>query len=324
MTRGARLLRFLMIGTTVGLLWPTDVAAQRHATGRPSTGAAVARPYAPRYYRPYYPRYYSPRFYYPYAYRYYSPWYYPYYPGFSFGVGFGYGWPGYWGAYGYGYGYPYANPYAYPYWYDNTGSARLQVTPRHAQVYVDGRFVGLVDDFDGTAQRLRLGNGTHELQIYLEGYRTLTQNVMFTPGTTVRIQTALQPLGPGETTDPKPTPNRTESRSERYEAEVQAPRRSGAPTDFGTLLVRVSPADAVISIDGEVWERPAGESRLSVDLAEGPHRIEITKSGYASYARVVELHRGRTFTLNVSLSAGDPRQLQISNRRDVTLRSYPQ
>jgi hypothetical protein len=189
--------------------------------------------------------------------------------------------------------------------------------------------VGLVDDFDGAAQRLRVGNGTHELQIYLDGYRTLTQNVLFTPGTTVRIQTALQPLGPGEATEPKPAPNRTEIRSERYseryqEQEAPVPARPGARADFGTLLVRVYPADAVISIDGEVWERPAGESRLSIDLAEGPHQIEITKSGHASYARVVELRRGRTFTLNVSLTPGDPRQLQVYTRRDVALRNYRQ
>jgi len=325
MTRGSRLLRVLMVLATVGVALPPDAAAQRHATGRPSTGVAVARPAAPPY-RPYYPRYSYPRYHYPYGYPYYSPWYYPYYPGFSFGISLGFGWPApYWGAYGYGY--PYAYPYAYPYpyyWYDNSGSARLQITPRNAQVYVDGRFVGLVDDFDGTVQRLRLGNGTHELQIYLDGYRTLTQNVLFTPGTTVKIQTALQPLGPGEAAEPRPTPKRTEVSSDRYRGEIRVPDRAGTPTDFATLVVRVFPADAEISIDGEVWERPAGESRLSVDLAEGPHQVEIKKSGYGSYVRIVELRRGRTFTLNVSLTPGDPRQLQVYTRRDATLRSYRQ
>jgi hypothetical protein len=102
--------------------------------------------------------------------------------------------------------------------------------------------------------------------------------------------------------------------------EAPLPARPGTPAEFGTLLVRVYPADAEISIDGEVWERPAGESRLSIDLAEGPHQVEIRKSGHAPYVRVVELRRGRTFTLNVSLSPGDPRQLQLSTRRSVALR----
>ena len=49
-------------------------------------------------------------------------------------------------AYGYGHGYP-------------AGELRLQVRPPHAEVYVDGYFAGLVDDFDGVLQGLRLEEG---------------------------------------------------------------------------------------------------------------------------------------------------------------------
>ena len=43
-----------------------------------------------------------------------------------------------------GYGGGYYRP-----WYDDLGSLRIEVKPREAQVYVDGYFAGLVDDFDG-------------------------------------------------------------------------------------------------------------------------------------------------------------------------------
>ena len=43
--------------------------------------------------------------------------------------------------------------------YDNTGSARLLINPRNAQVYVDGQFLGLVGEFDGSPQRLHVPIG---------------------------------------------------------------------------------------------------------------------------------------------------------------------
>src|SRR5687768_206185 len=51
-------------------------------------------------------------------------------------------------------GYPYPYPYPYGYRWDDRSELRIQATPRETQVYVDGYFVGVVDDFDGFAQRL--------------------------------------------------------------------------------------------------------------------------------------------------------------------------
>jgi hypothetical protein len=320
MIRRSRFLVLLLVFTAIGLAWPSDAAAQRRAPPGRAVGQAVPRTYAPRYYRPYYPRYNYPyaygRYYYPYAYRgYYAP-YYGFYPGFSFSFGFGYGWPAaYWGGYGYpygyryGYGYPYAYPY--PYYYDNMGSARLQITPRNAEVYVDGQFAGIVDQFDGSFQRLNVENGRHEIQIHLDGYRPLTQNVLFTRGTTVRIEAALQPLSPGEQTAPRPQAPATRQprQPDSYERERPAPSYRGgepAPAGYGSLSVRVTPSDAVILIDGEVWDRPAGDSRFTIDLAEGPHRVDVRKEGFASYTRTVDILSGRPFTLNVSLTPRGP------------------
>jgi hypothetical protein len=72
------------------------------------------------------------------------------------------------------------------------------------------------------------------------------------------------------------------------------------------LSLRVNPADAVIVVDGEVWDRPQGENRFSIDLAEGVHQVEVRKEGFQPYQRTVEVRRGRTFTLNVSLTPGGP------------------
>jgi hypothetical protein len=304
MARRSRFLVWLMFLTTVGLACPSDVAAQRAAPRGVHTGVAVPRTYPPHVYRPYYgPRYYYgfgyPWYYYPYVY---PRYYYPYYSSFAFS--FGFGWPAaYWGSYGYpSYGYPYAYPYP-TYWYDNTGSARLQISPRNAQVYVDGRFVGLVDDFDGSLQRLRVEAGQHQLEVYLEGYRAYTQSVLFTRGTTLNLEGKLEPLRPGELAEPKPAPNPVTRPPDAYQRSTPVPpHRASEPAEFGTLSIRVIPPDAVILVDGEAWDRPQGESRFSIDLAEGPHKVEVRKEGLAPYVRTVEILRGRTFTLNVSLT----------------------
>jgi len=329
MARRSRFLAWLMFVAMVGLAWPPDVAAQRAVPrGAARTGVAVPRSYAPRGHSPYYGarHYYGgyPRYYAPYGYaRYYYP-YYPYYSNFSFSFGFGigYGWPGaYWGSYGYPYyGYPYygypSYPYAYPYYgygYDNSGSARLQISPRNAQVYIDGRFVGLVDDFDGSFQQLHVEAGQHQLQVSLEGHRTYTENVLFRSGTTVRLQGKLEPLRPGEPEEPKPAPNPVTRPPETYQR--PAPKtalRANEPAEFGTLSTRVMPADAVILVDGESWSRPQGENRFSIDLAEGPHQVEVRKEGFRPYVRTVDILAGRTYTLNVSLTPGGSGQLRAA------------
>jgi hypothetical protein len=297
---------------------PRPAGGQGSGTApRPSGATAVPRP--PSSYRPYYnSRYYYPGYYYP---RYYYPAYYGYrgyyygYPGFYAGF---YN-PYFWGSYGFGFGYGYGyGQYPYPPYYygpydDYTGSARLQVTPRNTQVYIDGYFVGIVDNFDGNLQRLNVEVGEHELQLYLEGYRTFTQKVLFPRGGTLRVAHAMQPLGPGEETGLPPKPDESQ-RARSYRAPAQAPGGTGAErpapmprgeqSEFGSLLLRVRPSDADILVDGEAWRAPEGQDQFVIELAEGPHRIEVRKNGFQTYATTVRVRRGETVRLNVSLTSG--------------------
>jgi len=55
--------------------------------------------------------------------------------------------------------YGYYRGYAYHPTELHTGFLRLKVRPRQAQVFVDGSFVGVVNEFDGVFQRLRLEEG---------------------------------------------------------------------------------------------------------------------------------------------------------------------
>jgi hypothetical protein len=78
------------------------------------------------------------------------------------------------------------------------------------------------------------------------------------------------------------------------------------------------PSDATILVDGEVWERPTGEDRFSIDLVAGPHRLEVRRQGYVAYQRMIDVVSGRTVTLNVGLTTGGT----IEPARTVPLRNY--
>jgi hypothetical protein len=174
-----------------------------------------AHVYAPqRYYAPahrgYYgsPYYYGPRVV---GYAPYYPYYYPYRPGLTIGFYAGYGYPYGYASYGYGYS-PYGyrsyygaayGPYGYPlppagYVSMSPGQAyggvRIQGAPLDAQVFVDGYYVGIVDDFDGTYQHVNLEAGRHQIEIRLPGgnVEPLTFDVNVQAGQTITYHAGIR------------------------------------------------------------------------------------------------------------------------------------
>jgi hypothetical protein len=197
--------RFTVIVLTISV---TDASAQRR--GRTGGGGrvvhrAVPRPFirgggrpivvAPR-------RFISPRVIGIAPYR---PYYYGYRPGLTVGFYAGFGYPY---AYPYAYGYPYRYRHPYPYYssvypyagygyalppaaYVSAvpgyayGSVRIEDAPQDAQVFVDGYYVGVVDDFDGPFQHLNLTAGPHNIEIRAAGYQPITFDVNVQPGRTI-------------------------------------------------------------------------------------------------------------------------------------------
>ena len=47
---------------------------------------------------------------------------------------------------------------------------RITGAPRDAQVFADGYYVGIVDDFDGVFQHMNLEAGPHHIEIEIPGY----------------------------------------------------------------------------------------------------------------------------------------------------------
>ncbi len=74
------------------------------------------------------------------------------------------------------------------------GGVSFDIRPASAQVYVDGTFAGLIEDFDGASEPLLLAPGTHYVEIRLAGYRTATFDVAITPGEVTPYQGILERL----------------------------------------------------------------------------------------------------------------------------------
>jgi hypothetical protein len=329
--------------------------------------------------------------------------------GIFIGVGGGIYGPGFYGQYGYPvpyppYRYPYPYPYPYPvspYYLNDQSSAavRIEVTPKQADVYVDGYHAGIVDNFDGVFQRLHVTAGGHEIVLYLEGYRTVHQTIYSEPYSTQTMRLAMERLAPGETSGPRPVPRAPQAAppaprdgygpqgpygppgsqgsqgpqgppgsqgsqgsqgSYGPQGPPQGPYAQGPPrqdpaaarpsvpppdvpdvpdrtmavqipqqppqpqapdaprqpqgppgpprqmdrVQFGTLAIRVQPADAEILIDGERWTGPASPDRMLIQLSAGRHKLEIRKDGYQPFVTDVQVRPSDTTTVNVALPKG--------------------
>jgi hypothetical protein len=72
-----------------------------------------------------------------------------------------------------------------------TGGLQLDVEPRRALVYVDGWFVGVVDQFSGYYHHLDLPARSYRIELVAPDYDPLTVAVMVTPGRTTTYRGAL-------------------------------------------------------------------------------------------------------------------------------------
>jgi hypothetical protein len=108
----------------------------------------------------------------------YRPYYYR--PHFSIGVYYGAG-----GYYNYGYtptGYYDPRPGGY------YGGVRITEAPREAQVFADGYYVGIVDDFDGAFQHVNLEAGQHRIEVRVPGTDPVSFDVHVQAGQTITLR----------------------------------------------------------------------------------------------------------------------------------------
>ena len=71
------------------------------------------------------------------------------------------------------------------------GGLQLDIDPRRAQVFVDGTYAGLVEEFSGYFHHLELTAGPHDISVVAPGYEPLSFNVLVSPGATMTQRATL-------------------------------------------------------------------------------------------------------------------------------------
>jgi len=203
----------------------------------------------------------------------------------------------------YGPFYPFPGPY-YGHQRFTKSAVRTQVEPDEAEIYVNGYYAGVADDFDGLFQRLYLPAGEHDIELRLENYRPFRRQVYLNAGDTFKIEHRMERLPTGEASgsppDPQPIPEEWTEGASRGESPSPSETRSVSP--FGILAISAQPSDAAVFIDGDRWALANGLHDLRVHLSTGWHRLEIRRDGYQPFVTEIELLEGETTRLNIKLT----------------------
>ena len=203
------------------------------------------------------------------------------------------------------------------------GELRFLIEPRETQVFIDGYYSGIAYDSAGLFQHLHVPPGDRRITLYLDGYKTVSQTLSVTPGATYKLHYSMERLPAGATSEPPPVPPASipplqmqpgqQGRPPGLQGPPGPPSRPMPPaqsptpdavstSNFGTLVIRVQPGGAAIFIDSDHWDGPVSDERLLIQVADGPHHVEVFKDGYKRFTTELQIRRGETIPLNVSLS----------------------
>ncbi len=187
-----------------------------------------------------------------------------------FRVGFGYGY-GYSPFYSYGWGYP---------WWGwggprvviasegdwegyNYGALDLDVRPEKAAVWVDGKHVGVADNYDGWPRYLWLEEGEYRLVFVHEGFETVARDYKVRAGVVLEI-------------DAKMTPGTATPAEDHYTPVEEARQRAQAeaPADQEDRVWKWRQREARRSESGtdqsDDWRNRRSERRGDSDAADVP------------------------------------------------------
>jgi len=154
----------------------------------------------------------------------------------------------------------------------STASLRVNFQPTDANVFVDGRLVGRVSDFDGVFQRLRLPAGNHVITISRPGFRAERHRVFLERGGSETINGQLERVG-----------------GNRGDYDRQ-----------GSIVFGVLPGDAQVWVNGSRRSLVRRGNAYALDLQPGRHRVEVRRTGYRPYYNDIDVRSGATFALNIN------------------------
>ena len=212
------------------------------------------------------------------------------------------------------------------------------IRPDRARLYLDDRFIGRADDFDGRPDFLYLEPGRYALEARLGGYRSDRFDLVADHGCVVELRHSLQrvrderierlrdgpsapfplervfaPVKPDETGDQvaaEPTgsgESADEARTSEVERVPLAGTETGSATTRATLRLRVEPPQASVFIDGEFVATGRELGRLQSGLAvdSGTRTVEVSAAGYRAVRVELDLGGGDIVDRDIRLAPED-------------------
>jgi hypothetical protein len=210
----------------------------------------------------------------------------------------------------------------------NLAVVDTNIHPKHTRLYLDGRFIGLADDFDGYPGFLFLKPGRYQLECQLGGYRTEVVKIEAEAGyrydTRFRMERlkgtqkehwwerpdrpkplnrlygpkGAPPVGKPEGPDPSLRPDLEATTTPRHGQEAVRERT-------GSLLLEVVQPEAAIYLDGEFLATGRELAALghAIAVEPGKHRVEAMAPGMRRLSREVEVETGKTVVLKLDLGS---------------------
>ena len=267
-----------------------------------------------------------------------------YYRGYHYPRYYPYFFSSYWWGYP---GYYYGSPYAYRSYRESDipgadmGALDMDVRPEEAEIYINGEYVGIADQFDGFPRYLWLEEGTYRVVLYREGYRTTAREFDVKPGVVFQVKTKMEKgeTVPAESLFQKPTrraeQRERDDRERRRAAQERRPYREVKPergedwrerrgtgqgqapkgerptgetsNDFrgdpAYLVLDIEPSDAAVYLDGRLLgsARELRSLHSALLIDPGKHVLEVVRPGYDSETERFEAKAGEEVEVEIEL-----------------------
>jgi hypothetical protein len=219
------------------------------------------------------------------------------------------------------------------------GALDLDVSPADTEVYLNGKKLGIVDDYDGWPDYLWLQPGTYDIVFYHDGFKTLARQVTVYPGQKITYNDHLergQAIRP-EDLQSKSHVRRDQRMSYEDQRNHQVDQQGGAPAGAATsddwqnrvradraqqgtavqgqsvdrmpaggsthLHLSVDPADASVYLDGRFvgLASEVNENGAGLVVAPGSHRLSVLRPGRKAEERDFDVTAGRDLDIDVKL-----------------------
>ncbi len=235
-----------------------------------------------------------------------------------------------------------------PAWVTIAPAANLAVVdtnihPKHSRLYLDGRFIGIADDFDGFPDFLYLKPGRYRLECRLGGFGNEVVEIEARAGYRHDLRFHMERVKDAEKEHWWQRPDRPKPVQRVFGPVVAEPlggrvrhpqlqEATPAGPDLGlrpdlrgshaekssqnvqsasaALQLEVTPAEASVYFDGAFLATGGELAGLAGPLAisAGKHEIEVVAPGHVSVTRQLDAVAGGTVSLRVELMAERGRQ----------------